>query len=1201
MEYSMVKWGNCAPWVIACVVSVGLVGGESRDIEAEIDLESGCPQTNPAESHSGTTLEQFANDSGDGVVYDDVEAALRLKKAGGLFTSTLFPITDFFVGAAAADFDNDGWTDIMGSGFTDGELSFYKNRTYENPEPDWDDPTDIRIPKFPRTTILASASSASTNRNAMTAADFDNDGNQDLAFFRNVHPEHSSMNTYVMYLGNGDGTFQSPYTLSTGGSSQFGYLMYIAGQAQAGDYDNDGWIDIMFALKMTTSPASAEVAVFLNDCPDTFQQGTPCTQTVRFQKQTVLDNLNFGTRGPAATAYVDVNQDGTEDLLIGSPSTCAAGAHTRLYLGLPGGGFDTGYQTLAGIGAANTILAADFTLDGQIDVIYSSDEFNCGSHAGGQTFFLRSDGTGAPYAGGVTQQLTPAHYSNGAHGGGNFYDADSGAVLDYDHDPDNTTDLFIADGNDAATYFMFANRTTAQYVPCGEVASGTLDLGDLSDDEMVVTGARLSPTMFVPDGGSVTFSMTNVSPEDWVVATPCADDPDDYCATFPSVGGREVKWKADMCSPAPGYTETPTLSGVEIAFDYALAREHFRGGTVVYDGVAYVGGLRQPGNRGKFYAANADLTATYWEAGAKLDAMDDADRNIYTATIDGATRLGFSAANASDADLQTTLSAADSTEAAAIIDWQRSARFGVGNAGIALTRLGAVEGSTPAVLSVPAPPFWYELGTDTDRAAIDTFIADHADRKQLVLVASRDGALHAFYNEPTSISSTQNGTEAWAFIPAKVAFGFQADMSAGTATSYPDGSPTLADVRLSDGTFHTVAVVGGGGGSRAVFALDVTETVSEVDGTTVLGPTPLWHLIPGGAEAGQAISKPLVIRTSVSGSEKFQAVMASGPSSADPTPPYGRGKTVVGADVETGAELWRFEARCSVTSDLSAFETNDDAEPGTPDIDGYVDRVVFADECGYVYKVDPAAESSGGYVAGAGPIAVVWDDDGDPLTTDVPALDPDGNEKVALFYVGPGGTAGALGEERPIAGAIAARADTSKRIVLFFGTGGETSYDATKTNAFYAVYADTGELRTSFTGDCPASASGRCEKFYGGAVATVDQIITARTLDPPVGTGSCDTGSSTITGFDVDEAADEFVEDFSQPVTSAIVSNLFAHGGAVYVTTVAGEAARVGSPRAADAGDDSAGGFLGGSGAGDGDAPGSGAGEMVLRGWRQVL
>ncbi|MEZ4400608.1 MAG: hypothetical protein R3B06_11350 [Kofleriaceae bacterium] len=340
-------------------------------------------------------------------------------------------------------------------------------------------------------------------------------------------------------------------------------------------------------------------------------------------------------------------------------------------------------------------------------------------------------------------------------------------------------------------------------------------------------------------------------------------------------------------------------------------------------------------------------------------------------------------------------------------------------------------------------------------------------------------------------------------------------------------------------------------------ALDVTQTVNPSTGA-IIGPTPLWNQVPGEAEAGQATSKPAVARVLIAGTEKFLAIAASGIANDNSAPPYTKGRVVAAYDANTGRLLWRFQTQCPVTSDPVVIETND--ESGTT-YNGFIDRALFADACGYVYKVDPAKDLDGGWNdnTGLGAIAI------DPATT-VTASGSTSTAQYALFSTRL--TPGALGADRPIAGTMAVSVDATTRAVAFFGTGGIESYSPTETNEFYAVYVDTGELRSKMAGDCTSAG---CEKFYGGVLATTSDVVMTRTVDPLVGTNTCDTGTSKVAVLSLNADTDgSFIEESTQSVASAAVGSIYGQGGAIYFATLSGEVVRIGTPRAANAGGDSA-------------------------------
>jgi hypothetical protein len=238
-----------------------------------------------------------------------------------------------------------------------------------------------------------------------------------------------------------------------------------------------------------------------------------------------------------------------------------------------------------------------------------------------------------------------------------------------------------------------------------------------------------------------------------------------------------------------------------------------------------------------------------------------------------------------------------------------------------------------------------------------------------------------------------------------------------------------------------------------------------------------------------------------------------------------------------------------------------------------------------VYKVDPAQDLDGAY-----------NDNSNLGSFEVG--DVGGVKQMALFSTA--STSGALGAESPITGTLAIRSDSSTRVVLFFGTGGLESHSVTSANEFYAVYADTGEIRSKLTGDC---VSNSCEKFYGGVVVTPEQVIFTRTIDPVVGSSVCDLGSTKVQALRLDaDGAGDFTEDFSQTLTSAVMGSLYGDAGALYFASLSGDVSRIGTPRAPSAGGDTASGTAPQySGVSEGGTTSVGSTDaLALLGWRQV-
>jgi Neisseria PilC beta-propeller domain/FG-GAP-like repeat len=1164
-----------------------------------------CPATSSASGWVGAFLNTDTRKAG--VVWDTSGNRLKLQGLGGDFKQSVLGISDTTMYAAAADFDKDGWQDYVGGDqITSFQLKYYANRTYQNPEPNWLDTSAVRTPKFVKTGVIDTFTFPTTGPTILLAADFNGDTWPDIVEINAPKGSSTSFEpTRAVVLLNAQintsngATFKTPYNAfkAPTTSRSLGYQDKEGTNAYAVDYNGDRKLDLIVG----TSAGGGTIRIFTNNCTSPAVVPTtgliPCTDAPTFSYLAPLvTGLGFTANSPDGLpifAYEDFDGDGYRDLVVGAPGCCSSSGteiikRLRLFRGVSGGGLSTTAQIIRldaatyFTGSAIGIFAADYSLDGKPDLIVATDDFFpvVGSNIGGQAWFWQNNGTSTPFSDPFrTKVATRGSSSN------QTTDFDVGFVFNYDNDPWNTPDIMIADGNNSAKYFVFANRAVDKYVACGDAASGILNLGSLSSAEMVITAGRITPDATL-NGGTIKYYMSNEEPANWVLATACPSSSTDLCVSFPKPVGREIRWKAVMCSNSSN-TTTPLLRGISARFDYQRATEHYRAGVIINDGISYVGAFRQPGSRGHIYAINAALSTTYWDGASKLDATADSARNIYTAGRTLPTRLDFRADNTSNVTLQDTMMTADQTSIARIITWARSARFGIGNSGIPLSKLGAVESATPAILTKPARPPWYANAASADRSRVDAFVAANQTRVPLLIFGAKDGMIHALFTRPTDITNAINGKEAWAFVPPRIAAGMLADYTAsqsGTLSiaSYPDGSPTLADYYAGNGVMKTVAIVASGNGGRSITALDVTRTVAP-DTNEVLGPTPMWSAVPGDADAGQAFAKPVVARVRIAGIERYVVVAGTGIDYTDTL--NEKGRVVAGYDLPTGQLMWKFRTKCPLTSDLTAFETDDGEEPNTPTLDGYIDRVVFADKCGYVYKINPAADLAGAWYQNTGMGRIV-------------SNVVDGKIMYALFSSAE--TVGALGSARPIAGTLAARTDASTRMVLFFGTGGLEDYPVGSSNEFYAIYADTGAIRSKLVGAC---ASGRCEKFYGGVVVTPEQLFLTRSIDPQIGTSTCDNGTAKVEALQLNSSSSGgFVSTFQLQLASAVVGSVYGDAGAVYFATMAGDISRIGTPRATSAGGDSASGSVSTMSTSDTSAASTGTTTpLTLLGWREVM
>ena len=1255
---------------------VATVVGPDNGVHAD-DSSVECPQTSSPTNWSGSFLN--TNTTKNGVIFNSAGGGdLELQRIGGQFKSTLFTTSDDSLYVGAADFNQDGFIDFVGAAQAHDGVRVFTNHTGDTipnngtTHPFVEDnaywaalwatnPLSVRTPRFTENPSLSGSciDSGSTARERTVAVgDFNGDGWPDIWQVRTAQTDSTTLSvpiTAQMYLNAaknvttastisncsgsqttksstviGDPTFKAPYSAMTT-PSDTGSLPKEGSNVIVMDYNNDGKLDILIG----TASGGGSIRILLNQC--TLMNPQPVTQPATGPRRcannptfafstTLISNLDGSSNAGAFTTnslpmfdYKDLDGDGLLDLIVSAPDCCTgANKRVRIFKGVAGGGVEAvASQFVVNGGGGVVMLLDDFSLDGKLDFMEGIDQNvnTANGFKGGDIYYWVNNGTSTPFSGVVPTPVpapTKTYTQQIAANPTPETDWDMGFAIDYDNDPQHTPDMMLANGN-GGHYDFYADRVANTYVPCGTVTSGVIDLGSLANSEIVVTSIRIHPTVNL-NGGTVQFFVSNQTPANFILANDCGDGSGDLCATFNKPVGTTVQWEANICSNASN-TATPSITAMTAKFDYTQAQQHFESGVIESGGIAYAGDFREPGDRGDFFAVNANLNTTYWNAATKLDAMADSVRHLYTADVSGFVRTDFSTGNVNSPFLQSALGTADADDTTNVVSWVRSARFGVGDNAIPLSKLGSVETSSPGILNPPGLPDWYTFGDSLARSRVDTFVAANPNRVPLALFGSKDGFIHAIITIVTNTSvgggDARNGTEAWGFVPPKIANGMVADYTASqggtlTVSSYPDGSPTLADYVNAGGTMATTAVVASGNGGRSITALDVTNTVDPGTGT-VTGPTPLWSATPGDSNAGLSFTKPAVARTLINNVERWMVIAASGPDPSElpsdtsdlsgPPPTYQKGKTVVGYDLLTGVPLWQFTTACPITSDISTFETDDILEPGAPTLNGYIDRAVFADKCGYLYKIDPnqdltQADGTAGYMT-------------NPLFGSILAnTDANNVKSYALFSTEY--TSGALGTHPAIAGTIAARTDDTTRVVLFFGTGGLQSQSETVPNAFYAIYADTGVIRSTLLGTCNASKT-ICDKFYGADVVSQTQVILTSTRDPAVGTGTCDPGSSNIQALELNANStantNNFTTDFNVAINSAIMGSLFGDAGAVYFATLSGQVSRIGTPAAGNAGD----GVAAGQGSSTGTTASGGNSTLgttvplTTMGWRQVF
>jgi hypothetical protein len=169
-----------------------------------------------------------------------------------------------------------------------------------------------------------------------------------------------------VFLGNGDGTFQTGQSYSSGG--------YEAYAVVVGDVNGDGKADLVVAngCQSSSQCANGAVGVLLGNGDGTFQGA-----------------MSYPSGGVVASsvAIADVNKDGKADLVVANQcedDTCASGG-VSILLGNGSGNFQLTQSYATGGVTAVSVVAGDFNGDRKIDLAVANQcqsNGNCTGNVG---------------------------------------------------------------------------------------------------------------------------------------------------------------------------------------------------------------------------------------------------------------------------------------------------------------------------------------------------------------------------------------------------------------------------------------------------------------------------------------------------------------------------------------------------------------------------------------------------------------------------------------------------------------------------------------------------------------------------------------------------------------------------------------------------------------------------------------------------
>ncbi|MBW7886141.1 MAG: CRTAC1 family protein [Caldilineaceae bacterium] len=381
--------------------------------------------------------------------------------AAGLTFTHATPITQgdgaqMISGAAAGDFNNDGWIDlyVVGGGLrADGLFINQGDGTFAD------------------YTLQAGLGAAHLGSGA-AVGDYDGDGWVDLFVTSFGTPDNMGAGHHLLFRNNGDLTF-SEVAVEAGVNQASPELPDGLG-ASFGDYDLDGDLDLFVAgwRKPGGEPALGN-RLFRNNGDGTFADVT--------QQAGIVDD---GIRG-FNPCFADMDGDRYPELLLSADFGTSRFYHNQGDGTFTDSTYQAGtHQTWSGMGSAVGDVNNDGRLDWFITAIYDDD--NVGRGAGNTLYVNQGNGTFAE----VASQVGVA---DGGWGWGTV-------VTDFNND--GLPDLVAVNGWDLESYvneraklwlqqpdgtFVEASEVTGFGDPMNQLGLFTLDYDNDGDQDVVVT------------------------------------------------------------------------------------------------------------------------------------------------------------------------------------------------------------------------------------------------------------------------------------------------------------------------------------------------------------------------------------------------------------------------------------------------------------------------------------------------------------------------------------------------------------------------------------------------------------------------------------------------------------------------------------------------------------------------------------------
>ena len=239
---------------------------------------------------------------------------------------------------AFVDYNSDGRPDVLVTGWDNGSPGHTYAKLYRNNGGG----------SFSEDTA-AEAGLVGVNFSSIAVGDYNRDGRPDLLISGSTAPNSSSPVTINLYRNNGDGTFTdvAPAAgLYTSPSSNAGV---VQGTVAWGDYNSDGWPDIL--ATGNNSGGSGSANVYTNNGNGTFSKDA--SAGLPWQQQ-------------SAAAWGDYNADGKPDILLAGLNP--SGPISSIFENQGNGAFADIGAGLTGV-MGSSVAWGDYNADGKLDAL----------------------------------------------------------------------------------------------------------------------------------------------------------------------------------------------------------------------------------------------------------------------------------------------------------------------------------------------------------------------------------------------------------------------------------------------------------------------------------------------------------------------------------------------------------------------------------------------------------------------------------------------------------------------------------------------------------------------------------------------------------------------------------------------------------------------------------------------------------------